>query len=223
LAGEPVLKADATWYGPVTVNEKQTGWKGEQQKAKAGLWYKQNVEGFIVGNSANNHINLGNMAPQQYCIVAKLRAGGFYLVLGNEEAGLDFDHATTSGIGSTGIPGTAIAFAGESIHKAFILPFFSGPNTTPGDNTGSDNQSCAMAEVIFFTNEAEVTVPYTSARRLKYGDMPEIEVWFTIVEDDVEKIIKANVEIQVDVLPPNQSQFIINNGGAASGFIRLGK
>jgi hypothetical protein len=124
LNSEPVLQAGKTWYGPITVPESKTGWKEDPQRTKPGISYKQRVEGFNPGLSANNHINLENLIHHQVCIVGKVRSGGFYIILGNDQAGLDIDHNETSGIGSAGMPGTELVFTGEFKNKALILPSF---------------------------------------------------------------------------------------------------
>jgi hypothetical protein len=99
-----------------------------------------------------------------------------------------------------------------------------GATTVPWSNpTPSNDQNSPEAEKISFENETMVTVNYTVERRAKYGGVPAIEVWYQVVEDGEEKIVKGNADIQANAMPPNQTQFYIYNGGAASGFIRLGK
>lgn len=225
LNEEPIIKDGTSWYGPVTVPDKKLGWQENQKMSKAGLYYENKVEGVMPGIDANAHANLGNMAYQQFIIVGKLRAGGHLVILGNPLSGLSFTNSTYSGQGANEVGGNTISFTGESIYKSLMLPAFTASSQLPTDEelyTGGEG-SYAMAEVIVFTNETEVTVAYNSTRRAKYGDMPEIEVWFTITEDGIDKIIKANVEITMDAPPPNQTLFTINLGGVSSGFIRLGK
>ena len=225
LKEEPILKEGTTWYGPVSVPDKRLGWQETLKGSKAGLYYETKVDGVMPGIEANAHANLGNMAYQQFIIVGKLRAGGNLVILGNPLSGLDLTHTTYSGQGANEVGGSTISFSGESIYKSLMLPAFTASSQAPNEDAvyiGIEG-SYAMAEIIVFTNQTVVTVLYNSTRRAKYGDMPEIEVWFTITEDGIEKIVKANVEITMDAPPPNQTLFTINLGGVTSGFIRLGK
>jgi hypothetical protein len=124
LSSEPALHAGKVWYGPVTVPESKTGWDEDLQRTKPGISYKEKVEGFVAGMSARSHINLANLAHHQVCIVGKVRSGGFYIVLGDDVAGLDLDVNASNGVGSVGMPGTKLAFTGEFKNKALILQNF---------------------------------------------------------------------------------------------------
>lgn len=128
LINEPILKAGTSWYGPVNVPDEQTGWREKDADNKAGTYYKEEVTGFIPGAETKNHINLGNLAHHRFCVVGKLRAGSFYLIIGNEFAGLRLSHESGSGKGSMDTPGTAITFTGDFDHKAQVLSDFSGGN-----------------------------------------------------------------------------------------------
>lgn len=125
LLAEPELKDGAQWYGPVSIPDKQLGWDQEQKDTKAGTYYTQKVEGFIPGNEITNHINLRNLAFHQLCIVAKLRSSGFYIVLGNDVAGLKLIANTTTGTGAFETPGHKILIGGEGIDAAQIIESFS--------------------------------------------------------------------------------------------------
>lgn len=122
LTGEPVLKVNKSWYGPVKVPDAQLGWKQVYQKSGPGGWYKQSVEGFVPGNSPDSYNNLGNLADHKFCIIAKLRTKGMLVVIGTDESGLDLAEDTDSGVGAKDTPGTKIMFTGESIRKALVLP-----------------------------------------------------------------------------------------------------
>jgi hypothetical protein len=124
LNGEPALLAGKVWYGPVKVPESKTGWEEDLTRSKPGISYKEKVEGFQAGLSAGSHLNLENLVHHQVCIVGKVRSGGFYIVLGNDVAGLDLDVIATSGVGSVGMPGSKLAFTGEFKNKALILSTF---------------------------------------------------------------------------------------------------
>jgi len=218
LIGEPVLQPGKFWYGPVKVTDKQLGWEEDQQRSKAGIFYKQKIAGFIPGLNANSHINLHNHAYHQFCIVAKIRAGGYFIVLGNEETGMDLDANSTSGTGAMEAPGSRFSFTTESINKALILPAFTPfTGNMPELSIYPVNQPGMEPELLFFTNTSSVNFPYDANRRSKYGNFPSIEVWI----DDAVQIYQAYPEILVDMPAPNQTQFTINIAGPISGFIKI--
>ena len=136
LDGDIVLKDDSFWHGPVAVPDGRRGFSETQEKNKAGLFYKTKVYGIHPGHGRPNHINLENLAWHQFVIVAKVRSSGAFLVFGNNEVGLDFDHEfKTEDGGNKGTANTTFTFTGESIAKALILPSFDGE--TSGDLDGS--------------------------------------------------------------------------------------
>jgi len=124
LVGSPILKANKTWYGPVNIPDNKRGWKETQDRNKPGIWFKQQVTGFVPGNSHEVHINIQNLMHHQHVVVGKLRQSGMYIVLGNDICGLLLDHETGSGDGANETPGTKISFQGESICKALLMPTF---------------------------------------------------------------------------------------------------
>lgn len=125
LLSEPVLVADATWFGPVLVPDRMVGWKETQERARAGIYFKEKVEGFIPGNDPAQHINLQNSIYHQFCIIGMLRNGDGYRIIGSDQSGLDLDHETSSGIGQPDTPGSKLVFTGEQVYKALVLSGFS--------------------------------------------------------------------------------------------------
>jgi hypothetical protein len=135
LRAEPVLKASKTWYGPLTIPDDKRGWKQKLQRGRPGIWYSQQVTGMVPGNNSANHINLQNLAYHQLCVVGKLRAGGFHIILGNAETGMDVTSETASGGESFDSPGTSLTldWAGD----ALILPSFAGINSEVAPSAGN--------------------------------------------------------------------------------------
>jgi hypothetical protein len=130
LISEPELKPGSVWSGPVRVDDRQTGWEQKMAVSKAGPYFKNVVQGAIDGNSITSHINLGNLINHEFIIIGKVRSGGFYIVLGNEEGGLQFSFDTISGNGAMDAAGSKLAFAGDSINNAPVLEEFSFDNGT---------------------------------------------------------------------------------------------
>lgn len=129
LVNEPMLIGGATWYGPIKVPDNQLGFEETQKIGKAGIFYNQKVSAFHAGDSATSRVNMENMPYHEYVIVAKLRAGHLYVVIGNNEKGLDFNAAFVTG--QKKVAGTEISFSTESIYKAYIITEFLGFNVTP--------------------------------------------------------------------------------------------
>lgn len=125
LSDEPILKAGKAWYGPVNVPDTSVGYTETQEVDRSGLYYKQRVTGIIPGNDAASHINLQNLTYHQFIIIGKVRAGGFFLMVGGRYAGMRLDHETTTGDGQPGAPGTKLAFTTQSAFKAKVLSQFS--------------------------------------------------------------------------------------------------
>jgi hypothetical protein len=75
----------------------------------------------------------------------------------------------------------------------------------------------AQQEVIHFTDEAIVTINWNTERQQKYGVFPRnISVWYL---QDGRYQYSANTPITADVPPPNTTQIIVDNSGAATGYI----
>lgn len=225
LLAEPTLKTGKNWYGPMLVLNDDIGFEEQQEVTQAGLYYKQKFSGMYAGEGRASRINLENLAYHEMVIVAKLRAGGFFIILGNTETGLDFEHTFNTGGGPLETPGSKIMFTTESLHKALILPNFLGINSVPppdgggsGGGGGSSDTTANETEVIAFTNESLININWTGSRAARFGSFPLIEVW---LEETGYHYLAPNLDIRVDAPAPTQSLFTINIGGPATGFIVL--
>lgn len=225
LSAEPIL-AGKSWFGPVAVPDKELGFTESQERAKAGVYWKQLVEGYLPGDSALSRVNIENMAFHQYAIVAKQRAGGLFLLIGNEESGLDFDANYATGKGNFESSGSKLAFSTESISKAFVLPDFQGINVLPpinGDGSGGGYGGPTgknTAEIIEFFEQSSLTFSWTTGRKNTFGSYPEIQVWFLRESGDSEPGYDlANVPIYVDAKPPSTNNFTVDFTGPATGFV----
>lgn len=223
LNGEPVLVLGASWHGPIKVPQSTVGFSETLDRNAAGPFYKILVEGIQFGEGRENRVILENMPYHEFIIVGKLRAGGFWVMIGNEESGLQFDHKTDNGKGYFNTSKNEIAFVGESIHKALILPSFESQDKTPmpGASEGSgesSNVDCMnITEIIPFTDQTSISIPFTDVRKTKFGAMPTFEVWFR--EGLAYQL--ANIPIIVDAHPPDTTVFTIDFFGITSGFIVL--
>lgn len=218
LSAEPTLKAATNWIGPFRVPNSELGFEEAQQVGKAGIFYKQKVSGFHVGDSGTSRVNLENMPYYEYVIAGKLRAGGLYLLLGNNTNGLDYLQTFTTGPGSKAA-GTQFTFQAESLNKGLILPAFSGDNVTPPPDYVSDPGGVIgidtnLYEIITFTTETEKTFAWTTERIAKFGVFPEIQVWSTAGAVPV----LINVAIDADHPPPSATLFTVYTPGTP-GFI----
>lgn len=221
LATEPVLKAGKAWFGPVNVVDRQLGLSEPQTFTAAGPLWKRKVIGFIQGSDIESHINLGNLPFHQVCIVAKVRAGGFFIILGNNNAGLKLTTDYGTGEGQFDMPGTKIAFADECMHRSLVLPSFNGLNNDPPPSWGGGQNTSVMPEEIPLNNSGDTTLSWTPTRLTKYGNLPTIEIW--AIDSDVSsptygKYYNANFPIESDGVPP--TAFIIRNNGV-NGVIKI--
>lgn len=90
------------------------------------------------------------------------------------------------------------------------------------DDDDSEGNTSSCAEIIYFNDQTSVDIEMTDERKLRLGQMPQIQVWFTndISDDEYDK---ANVPIKVYGTPPNVTGITVFNTGNASGFITLKK
>jgi len=223
LLAEPELKADKVWRGPVPVPDAQLGFT-ETQDSFAGMpFYKQKVQAQAPGDVPQQRVNLENMAYGQYLVVAKLRSGGFYLLLGSLESPMDFDSEFSTGPGSNENAKSKLAFTGESNFKALVIPEFQGDESGwvhPCDGGGGGGGATGNdAEIIEITNESSKTVLWTITRAARFGVFPLVEVY---LKDDTNTYYKADVQPYVDG-PPNISftNMYFNFGGNVTGFILI--
>lgn len=223
LDSEPTLANGATWFGPIKVPNNKLGFTEEQKLDKAGIYYNQNVSGFYPGDSGTSRINLENLPYNQFAVVGKMRAGGLFLLLGNEEYGLTFNHKLNSDIGA-GTAGSNFSFGYESVFKGAILPAFQGLNVTPpldGSGNGVINGSGDgqnNTQIIVFTNATEVNIPWTTVDKTAFGAYPLIEVWIDDSGTGSQRAL-ANVPIIVDQFPPDTTMFTVQLSGPCSGIV----
>jgi hypothetical protein len=223
LLAEPTLIADATWKGPILVPDDQLGYEEPIARNAAGVFYKQKVTGFYPGDDAFSRINLGNMPYSEYVVIGKMRAGGFFLMLGTEERGLQFDADYASGNGGIGTAGAKFAFSLNALEKGYVLLSFSEAPATappgyevPDGGSGGSGSGGNDVEIITFNTEESVTIPWTDDRISRFGIFPEIQVWKYI--DDEPNVITA--AITCDAAPPDQTFFTVFTPGTP-GFIVL--
>lgn len=219
LDAEPSLKPGTNWYGPVAIPRSEIGFKEAQENSKAGAFYKQVVEGYYPGDDPLSRVNLENMAFYRYVVVLKMRAGGMHLLLGSLDSWMDFDSDFTSVYDEASA--SKIAFSGESISKAFILPSFSPSSYVlpPGPEEGETVVTAGGAndvEYIPFTAVSTVSFAWNASRINRFGTFPLIEVW--VMRDGV-LTYNPVVSITTDANPPAQTVFNINMVEAETGVI----
>lgn len=126
LKTDITLKAGKAWRGPVPVPDRQLGLTESKKNAAAGPYYDIKVSCVYPGDLPAARTNFDNMAYHQYMIVGKLRSTGFYVVIGNPDAGAEFSADFDSGSANGNAALTKIEFATEQIHKGLVLPEFNG-------------------------------------------------------------------------------------------------
>ncbi|MCK9402932.1 MAG: hypothetical protein M0Q26_06005 [Chitinophagaceae bacterium] len=223
LVTEPTLKAGKTWYGPVRVPDNSLGFIENQEKVKAGIYYKQKVDGYQPGDGRGNRIVLENMAHHRFIVVGKQRSGGFFLYIGSVESPLEFDHNYDGGKGYLTTSKTVFSFSGDSLQKALILPSFLGQTSTPapgdvapGGSSGTGDTS-NQTETIPFVGTNVVTIGWNAGRKALFGNFPLIQVWFK----DGSIYTLSSVPITCDAPPPATTLFTIDLTGVAEGFVQI--
>jgi hypothetical protein len=212
LKTEPTLIEGASWFGPIKIPNNQLGFQETLATSAAGNYYKQKVNGFYPGDSGNSRVNLENMPYHEWIIVGKQRAGGLYLILGDKERGLDFTTDYTTGPGAKKAAGTDFIFQTESLNRGLILPTFLGDNVTPPDDgsgdggggggtTGGANETGIYR---FYAADATKTIEWTPELAAQFGEFPEIQTW---AKNEAGILTVANIPINVDDFPPDQTQF----------------
>lgn len=219
LVDEPTIINGASWFGPIEVPRDRLGFSETPKRSKAGVIYEYKVEGLHVGDSAESRVNLENSAFHRYLVVGKVRAGGFYMLIGTVDSPCRFDaEYKTGGGGDTA--GSNFIFSSEHISKAYILPSFNAATTGSGIGGGGAGGVDTMnnKEVIPFDNVLSVAVPWTPTRQSRFGSFPIVEVW---MDDGVNPIfLNMGADIRVDQPPPAFTQMdVIIGGGGSSGFI----
>ena len=221
LLAEPSLKAGKNWFGPVKVPREKIGYTEELKRQAAGHYYETKLEGIHIGDSPESRVNLENMPYHRYLVVAKVRAGGYYHLIGTTDSPLTFNPVFKTGNGPADTAQTIFQFITEHISKAYILPSFSEDDALEpgGGGGGGETTTMNQKEVITFEDVASVSIPWTPTRSGKFGVFPEIEVYTQEPGEDPKKLIGG--DIVADQPPPAFTELTINMGGSASGFIVL--
>lgn len=223
LVDEPGLAPGYSWFGPIIVPNDKLGFSEGFERVKAGSYYKYKMEGVHIGDSVESRVNIQNMTFHKYLVVGKVRAGGFYMLIGTVDSPCRFDPDYSTGNGPADTAKTNIVFSTEHIDKAYILPSFNADVLAPGNgsngNGGNGNMS-NQREIIYYNNQSLVNIPWTPTRQGKFGNMPLVETWI----DDGENppFLSFGGSIECDQQPPAMTEINVRIGQAASGFIVLG-
>lgn len=124
LVSEPTLIGGKNWIGPIAVANELIAYEEVSSLSAAGNFYKRKVSFSENGLSAANHLNITNMMGYECCVVGLVRSGAFFIVLGNDKAGLKLDVNSSTGNGPLGMPMTKLVLSDESADKAFVLGSF---------------------------------------------------------------------------------------------------
>ena len=76
---------------------------------------------------------------------------------------------------------------------------------------------CCDHDIIFFTNVSIMNIAYSVSMRARFGNVPNVRVWQSFDGQYVEPLIS----VRLDGNPT--SNINIDNGGVASGFIKIFK
>jgi hypothetical protein len=145
LISEPTLVAGASWFGPITVPKDRLGFTESMERTKAGPYYKYKLEGTHIGDSIESRVNIENMVFHKYLVVGKVRAGGFYMLIGTVDSPCSFDPDYSTGNGPADTAKTNIVFSTEHISKAYILPSFDADTLAAGDGSNGNGGNGNMA------------------------------------------------------------------------------
>jgi hypothetical protein len=221
LAGEPALKPGYTWYGPIAVPRNTLGFEETPKRIKAGIYYESKVDGIHPGDSELSRINMGNMAYHKYIVVGKMRAGGFYLLVGTTNSPLEFNPGYKSGNGPGEIAQSAISFKTEHKNKAYILPGFTADSFAPVDGGTIDIPISGMntKEIIPFVDQGTIGIPWTPLRANKFGSFPIVEVYTQEPGEVPQLVAPGGGQIIVDAPPPAFTEMTVRLPGAPTGFV----
>jgi len=125
LSAEPTLIAGKNWIGPIDVSDEMKAYEEVTASSAAGVYFKRKVSFGENGQAAANHLNIGNYIGYELCVVALVRSGAYFIVIGNDKAGLKLDINAGTGVGPLGMPSTKLVLSDESAFRALILANFS--------------------------------------------------------------------------------------------------
>jgi len=223
LTAEPVLKLLKQWLGPVPVPDRQLGYTETQENSTAGPGIKVKIAGNHYGDAPQSRINIDNIMYGRYLVVGKQRAGGFYLLFGSLESPLNFDHEFTAGQnGSNDTTFTKIAFTGEAINRALVIPSFLGDQSGlifPGGGGGGGIPpvSTNETEIIYITAESTKSFIWNSTRLARFGPFPTVECWQV---DEGGTYYLTAYQPFIDAPPPSLfTTMYYDFGGPITGFI----
>jgi len=128
-AEPPTLVGGAVWHGPVKVPDSKLGLDELEKFSGPGSFFEISLDGFHPGDERSSRVNLQNMRHHRYIIVAKQRAGGFYLLVGTPQSPLKFIHKYNTGKGSVATAGTEFEFKTEHKNRVPGLATFQGDNS----------------------------------------------------------------------------------------------
>lgn len=223
LLAEPVLISGKTWYGPVPVPDRSLGYTETQENSTAGHYYKLKIAGNHYGDAPQSRVNIENLTYHKYLVIGKQRAGGFYLLFGTLDSPLNFDNEFTAGQnGANDTAHTKLAFTTSIMHKALVLPSFLGDPSQliyPGGGSGGGGGvHTNETEIIYITNESSKSFTYTTARRNRFGDFPQVECWLQ-GPDGVNYL--SPTQPYIDAPPPGFTTMFYEFPSNVTGFIVL--
>lgn len=210
LVTEPTLKAGATWFGPADLPDKQLGLGEKMQLTAAGPIFRQALECFLPGDDGYTRINATNIAYSELVFVGQVRAGGYFLVFGNQQQGLSLTENEFQNAGTAA--GRSFQFSKDSIDPALPLLSFSqaSSNTPPVwviPGGGSSTPGTSVEPLIIpYTYEPSINIPWTEELRNTYGSFPLIQVWINTVSG---KPKLYAVVIEADHPPPDHTYFTV--------------
>ena len=221
LIAEPSLKDGKKWFGPIAVPRNKLGYTEVLKRTSAGHYYELKLEGIHIGDSPVSRVNLENMPYHRYLVIGKIRAGGYYHLIGSNDSPCLFNPEFKGGLGPGETAQTNFQFATEHISKAYILPSFSEDDAENpgGGGGGGGSNTMNQKEIIPFENQPSVSIPWTPTRLGKFGVFPEIEVYLQEPGEQPKKMVGG--DIVADQPPPAFTELTINIGGNPTGFIVL--
>lgn len=84
-----------------------------------------------------------------------------------------------------------------------------------GTPVDEDEENCEPL-IITFTNQANISIPYTTQLQIKYGAVPSVQTW---IYNDAGELVDMGIQEKFDMFPPTEIK--IDFGGFASGIIKI--
>lgn len=213
LLSEPTLKSGKSWFGPIKVPNSTVGFKEEFKTSAAGLFYEIKVDAFQFGDSRVNRPLLENMVYHKYVLVGKLRSGGFWILIGNQQAGLSFGNIFNSGVGAGNVVSNDLSFYQKAKNKALILPSFNNSNSIPAPGGGSTTIITVYdMELVALNQNGDTEISWTTSLSQRFGNYPTFEIWATDATSGDEYNANFNIDVNNNT---NPKKFIIRNGGVS--------